>query len=219
MKKYGESFFEGKEILIDLDEDVLGKKYINGINRQSKLSCSDGRKHLVILAGRVMSDNSDIRSGSRLYYIPLIKKFLQAGMAVHLHTLRIILDKDGINQYEVLKKAFPNLFFIEKPLDFSGDNWKDSYSVLSRYDYGIMHNYLEGTSNSEFDKFNIPHRYYEYLLSHVIPILPQNKTVVLEKIITNNKSGVVYKDISELHNDYNINFDVMSFEDYIKKVY
>ena len=217
--KYGKSFFSHKDVMVNLDEDVLGTKYINGVQRQKKLSDTDNKIHLVILAGRVMSDTSDKRSGSRLFYIPLIREFLEAGMAVHLHTLEICNDTNGVNQYEVLKNIYPELFFIEPPLDFSGDAWKNSYSVLSRYDYGIMHNYIEGTSNTEFDKYNIPHRYYEYLLSHVIPILPQGKTIVLENTINENKSGVVYKDIIDLKKTHEVCFDCISFDEYIRRVY
>lgn len=218
-EKYGKSFFNGKDIITDVDEDVLGSKYINGIIYQKKLSSLDGNKHLVILASKVFSDNLDIRSGSRLFYIPLIKECIEAGLIVHLHTLRIMPDNNGIDQYELLKNEYPNSFFIEQPLNFNGNGWKDAYSTLSRYDYGILHNFVEGTSNSEFDKYNIPHRYYEYLLAHVTPVLLKNKTLVMQRIMEEKRTGVLYTAIHELLDSHKVYYETTSFSEYIKGIY
>ncbi len=219
VKKYGKALFDNKEIICGLDEDAIGKKYISGMVYLDKLSKIDGKYHVVILAGRVFSDNTDLRSGSRLYYIPMIKECIKAGLIVHLHTMHIYNDKLGINQYEVLKEQYPDTFFIEPALDFTGENWKNAYSTLTRYDYGIMHNFIEGTPNTEFDKYNIPHRYYEYQLAHVAPLLLNNKTIVMQRILKEQQTGVIYSDFKELLKPLTVTFNINCFANYIKELY
>lgn len=218
-EKYGDSIFRGKEIITQLDEDALGEKFIKGIEYAPKLSERDGKKHVVILASKVFSDFSDPRSGSRLFYIPLIKSFIESGVVVHLHTLLIVPDKDGVNQYERLCKEYPGYFIIESPLAFDGDRWKEGYYTLSRYDYGILHNFIDNTSNSEFDKYNIPHRYFEYQLAHVTPILLKGKTIVMERVMKDKSSGIIYCSPKELLTDHTIKFDIRSFNTYIQQLY
>ena len=219
VNKYGETLFKGKEVIIEQDEDALGEKFIKGIEYAPKLSVQDGKKHVVILASKVFSDSLDTRSGSRLFYIPLIKSFIESGIVVHLHTLLIVPDKEGINQYEKLSQEFPNSFIIESPLAFDGERWKEGYCTLSRYDYGILHNFIENTSNSEFDKYNIPHRYFEYQLAHVVPILLEGKTIVMERVMKEKQSGVIYKSPKDLLAEHKIIFDIRSFNKYINSLY
>lgn len=218
-KKYGKSFFKNKKILTGLDEDAIGDEHINSVKYLPKLSETDGRRHLVILCGRAFSDASDKRSGSRLYYVALIKEFLDAGFAVHLHTLKMIPDSNGVNQYEVLKEKYKESFFIEPPLSFDDNHFVESYGILSRYDCGVLHNFVEGTPNTEFDKYNIPHRYYEYELAHVAPILLRGKTIVMERLLEEKKSGVVYSKPSEISLKEKCVYDIRSFSDYIKALY
>lgn len=218
-RKYGKSLFENKDILTGLDEDAIGEEHINKVKYQKKLSEEDGRRHLVILCGRAFSDSSDKRSGSRLFYVDLIKEFLDAGFAVHLHTLKIIPDSSGVNQYEVLRQKYSNSFFIEAPLSFDDDHFVESYGTLSRYDYGVLHNFVEGTPNTEFDKYNIPHRYYEYELAHVAPILLRGKTIVMQRILEEKKSGVVYSKPNEINLSNKCIYHISSFADYMKALY
>lgn len=217
--KYGTSIFKDKEVVIELDEDALGDKFIKGIDYSPKLSEQDGQKHVVILASKVFSDSSDPRSGSRLFYIPLIRSFIESGLIVHLHTLLVVPDKNGVNQYERISQDYPGKFIIEAPLAFDGERWKEGYYTLSRYDYGILHNFIENTSNSEFDKYNIPHRYFEYQLAHVVPILLEGKTIVMERVMKEKQSGVIYKSPKELLAEHKIVFDIRSFSKYINSLY
>ncbi len=217
-KKYGNSIFEGKTVLTDLDEDAIGTLYINAFSPAEKMSAKDHKKHVVILAGRVMSDSVDTRSGSRLFYIPMIREFIDAGLIVHLHTLQILPDRNGIDQYHALSEQNCDEFFIEKPLDFEND-WINAYRVLSRYDYGIMHNYIRGTSNTLFDMYNIPHRYYEYQLAGVAPLLKKDETVVLQRLFTEQNTGIIYDNPAELLKDHHIDFKVTDFRSYITALY
>ena len=217
-KKYGKELFNEKEILLDLDEDFCGKEAVKNFLPLTKLSLSDSKLHVVILAGKVFSDTSNKRSGARLCYLSMINEFLSVGLVVHLHTLKIYPDKNGVNQYEKLAYENPN-FIIEKPLNFN--NPQEAMAILSRYDYGIMHNYIEGTSNSDFDKYNIPHRYYEYQIAEVIPLLKKGKTVVLEDLIFEKRTGCIYTDCREIlkFNKNNIVFCKQTFSDYIGMLY
>lgn len=217
-KKYGKSLFNGKKIVFNLDEDYRSKFVMNKLELQDKYSLTDGKKHVVILAGRVMSDSKDSRSGSRLYYIPMIREFVEKGFIVHLHCLNIVNDQNGVNQYEQLREQYPKNFVIEVPLDFEHSSI-ESYKILSKYDYGILHNFIEGTSNSEFDKVNIPHRYYEYQIAEVAPIVKKGNTKVFEEILLMTKSGIVYSELEELFDDINVQYFKPSFFDYISALY
>ena len=217
-KKYEKGLFVNKEIVTGVDEDAIGKRYIDGFVLPQKLSELDGKKHVVILAGRVMSDATNSRSGSRLYYVPLIKEFIEAGLIVHLHTLNIIADKDGIDQYGLLAQNNPGSFYIEAPLDFEND-WENAYQTLARYDYGVMHNYIKGTSNTIFDMYNIPHRYYEYLLAQVAPLLKDGETIVMQRMFSEIPTGIIYNQASELMADHHVMFKITDFKSYFEALY
>lgn len=217
--KWGDDVFNGKKIITGFDEDWLSQDEISLIVKKKKLSELDGRLHAVILAGRVMSDRSDKRSGARLCYIPLIRELLESGMAVHLHTLRIINDVHGVNQYELLKAEYPDAFYIENPLRMEGEDIVESLSLLSRYDLGIMHNYVSNTSNTAFDRYNIPHRYYEYEAAGVAPILQRGETLVMERVLKENQSGIVYSQLDEIKAVPECSFQTPTFKQYIKALY
>lgn len=219
LNKWGADVFKGKEVISGLDEDWLSQNEISSIIQRKKLSELDGRLHAVILAGRVMSDRSDKRSGARLCYVPLIRELLESGMAVHLHTLRIINDVHGVNQYELLKAEYPDAFYIENPLRMEGEDIVESLSLLSRYDLGIMHNYVSNTSNTAFDRYNIPHRYYEYEAAGVAPILQRGETLVMERVLKENQSGIVYSQLNEIKTIPECSFQTPTFKQYIKALY
>jgi hypothetical protein len=194
-----------KKFIIGIDEDWRSIKIANLCNNLQieKMSMKDGVSHFVILAGQVYSDLSNLRSGARLYYIPLIKKILEKGFHVHIHTKKIISDISGIDQYSLLESRYPNLLHIEKALNFEEDP-NGAYSVLSGYDFGILHANVDGSSTSKFDETNIPHRIYEYLYSGVLPItqnfqkkiiestFPDLPIINLENLLSLNKPHVNY---------------------------
>ena len=218
-KKYGNELFDDKEMLTNLDEDWLSEAQINGIEIREKLSVADHRLHAVILAGRVMSDQTDVRSGSRLFYLPMIRGMIKAGIVVHLHTLKVIPDSNGVNRYALLEKEFPDLFHIEAPLNMEGAGIHEALSILSRYDLGVLHNYIEGTSNSAFDQYNIAHRYYEYQAAGVVPILEEGRTIVMERMMREGNSGILYRSFSEITNTAHITFHCPSFKQYIEALF
>ena len=215
ISKYG-NIFKDKTVLYNLDEDVRGKDMCN-IALSNKLSSVDKRIHAVILAGRVLSTPHDKRSGGRLYYIPLIEKLLSNNIIVHLHT-NTIIEYNGYNPYIELSQKNPNLI-IEKKLDFIQES-TTAYKVLSRYDIGILHAHIQGHEVTEFDRINIPHRYYEYHLAHVIPvdIIGQNR--LIDEKAKENKA-IVVKEFSELSLDKisKIKWETPTFSQYIYELY
>lgn len=216
--KYGKKIFYKKSLLLNLDEDVRSIRLRDEIQYSEKLSKFDNRIHAVILAGRVLCNKEDKRSGGRLYYYDTINDLLNSGFVVHLHTKQIIPFNDE-NQYEEL--ALNNQDFkIEAPLDFENDSLQ-AYSILSRYDIGILHAMIKTESVYLFDRVNIPHRYYEYILAHVCPIVREGETIVTEKIIKEKKMGIVYKKLSDIRLDMitNMIYDNTFFYDYITSIY
>ncbi|NLD49176.1 MAG: hypothetical protein GX660_18605 [Clostridiaceae bacterium] len=216
-KKYGQGFVDKKKMVYNIDEDVRTYRLRGNIEYEKKLSNLDNKIHAVILAGRVLSDPSDSRSGGRLYYIDLIKKLLSAGIVVHLHTANIV-EHDGNNPYKELASTNRD-FIIEDKLDFSKEPEK-AYGILSRYDVGICHAHLPNSEVTEFDKVNIPHRYYEYHLAHVAPIDIRGGNLLLEKKMKDNHALIV-NSFSELYLDdiRKIDWDTPFFADYINELY
>ena len=216
-KKYSDDIFKNKTIIYGLDEDVRTKRLLNKLKYDTKLSEKDGKIHAVILAGRVLSNPTDSRSGGRLYYVNLIKDLLNEGIVVHLHTANII-PFNGTNPYQDLAKEYTN-FHIENKLDFT-DDYENAYKILSRYDIGICHAHLPNTEVTEFDRINIPHRYYEYHLAHVVPVDLRGGNFLLEM---KAKMGfaLIYDNYHEIKlNDLqNIKWDIPTFSEYMKKLY
>ena len=214
-KKKG--LFDNKIIVFDVDEDWRESSLPNKISFKSKKSLQDGKRHAVILAGRVLSNPDDKRSGSRLYYVDLIKELLKAGVVVHLQAKRIV-PYNGYNPYLELQKESKD-FFIENTIDFS-KNELLSYSILSEYDFGILHAHCTKQSSYLFDRVNIPHRYYAYHLAHVVPIDKRGENIIIDKKASQNHA-IVYENIDEIvsANLANIVWDMPSLRQYFETLY
>lgn len=216
-KKYPH-VFDGKEMLFDLDEDFRKDGTEKTIKYAQKLSVKDKKIHAVLLAGRILSDPNDVRSGSRLYYVDLINKMLNCGIVIHLYTRAITPCEDGSNPYLELAKENKN-FVIEGPLDISKDPGA-AYSLLSRYDIGILHAHYGTGSSYYFDKVNLPHRYFAYQLAHVAPVdikgenlLVDDKAKEKHALIVNDFSEITFEKIAEIEWEY------PSLKDYIQTIF
>lgn len=222
-KKYGNHLFEKKNLLIGPDENALPKCILDKIVYQEKLSQNDGRKHIVILSYRVDSAPNRERDQGRYYYIDTITQMIKAGLCVHLHCAQYN-DFNGVNKYAELKDKKPDQFFMEKPLnmkrDSTADQWVSSCEILSRYDFGLMHNIDDNSTVSEFDKINIPHRFFAYEAAHVAPIILRGSNIVLEKRFKSEKCGVVVDDISDLNSVdiSDIHYVNPTYEDYLDSI-
>ena len=170
--KYSEyNFFDKKKILTNIDEEVKPSFIIDSIIKKPKFSKKTRKIHIAILTGKAFSDLSDKRSGARQFYVKLIYEMLQLGYRVDMFCFKIVNDKNGVNQYEKLLSKNPDSFRIKKPLKINFENDKslskvlESYSILSQYDYGFIHNYEDNCEVSRFDSINIPHRFHQYQAS------------------------------------------------------
>ena len=216
ISKYG-NIFDGKEVQIGPDEDVRSKRILQNIVYDKKYSEVDKKIHAVILAGRVLSTSTDKRSGGRLFYIPMIEELLRAGFVVHLHTGAIV-EYEGKNPYKELAENNSD-FVIEEKLDFLNDTI-NAYKILSRYDVGVLHAHIVDTEVTEFDKVNIPHRYYEYELAHVVPIEKRGGNILMEKK-AEERHALIYDELNDISIEkiQCIEWDKPTFEEYVKEVF
>lgn len=223
-KKYGTHFFDGKKVLIGYDENALPSCILDNIKYQEKLSKIDGKLHLVILTFRVDSAPNRERDEGRYYYIDIIKELIKHGIVVHLHCAQYN-DYHGVNYYKQLADEYPQMFYMEQSLTMkhnsSQEEWVDSCEILSRYDVGLLHNIVDSSSVSEFDRINIPHRFFAYEAAHVIPILKKGENIVLERKFNSEKCGFVYEDFADLPKvlDSHFTYHTPSYEDYLTSIF
>ena len=134
--------------------------------------------------------------------------------------MKFELDENGVNLYKLLSERNPK-FKVHSSLDFVNDT-DNAYNQLASYDYGILHNFIKGESVSYFDKYNIPHRFFEYQLANVIPVIVKDQTIVVKQLILDKKCGIVVQEYSDLLNhrkEDEINFLNLSFKDFIRTLY
>lgn len=223
-QKYGSSLFDGKDVRIGYDENALPSCIINNIYYREKYSVRDGRTHMVILTYRVDSAPNRERDQGRYYYIDVIRKMIKAGIVVHLHCTQYN-NSGGINRYEELAKEYPENFYMEKSLEMkhssSQEEWIHSCEILSQYDVGLLHNIVENSSVSEFDRINIPHRFFAYEAAHVIPVVRKGENCVLERMFEEKKCGYIFdsfEDITEVHN-LKFEYYTPTYESYLKSIF
>lgn len=183
---------------VDWRSKFIFDKYIR--NKQvQKLSERDGRLHVCILASRTIWDPKETRSKGRYYYVDIIEKLLKSGFVVHLHTNAIIKSLDEPifvrdNPYTHLEKRFPGKFLIEKPIDLKRP---EGYYELMRYDLGLLTSgKVEDEIFMEFEKYNIPNRYYEYKHAGVVPIAPKG---VLKYMEENCEDVIFFEEPTEIY--------------------
>lgn len=223
-RKYGEKIFEKKKVLLGYDENVLPECILSNINYQRKLSSIDLKVHVAILTFRVDSIPNRERDQGRYYYIDVIRKLINAGIVVHLHCAQYN-DDNGVNRYQELATQNPGMFYLESSLEMkhssSCQQWVESCEILSRYDIGLLHNIVDNSSVSEFDRINVPHRFFAYEAAHVVPIIARGENVVLERIFNRYNCGFVYDKLEELSNIIGRNFDYYtpSYTEYLKAIF
>ncbi len=223
-KKYGNNFFDNKKIILGPDENALPACIIDNVNHKEKYSIKDGKIHLVILASVVDSEPCSKTTQSRYYYIEIIKKIIEEGIIVHLHC-RKFNEYGGGNRYKELADAYQGKFYIEEALDMAADSslesWINSCEILSQYDIGFFHNVVEGSSISDYDKINVPHKFFAYGAAHVVPVVKRGDNDVLEKMFDEKNCGFVFDELSDLKQINNHKFDyyIPTYESYLKSVF
>jgi hypothetical protein len=172
-----------------------------------KLSHFDKIPHVCILTGQAIWDPSDKLTGNRTYYIDIINDLIKIGAKVHLHALKIVKNSetkpvDENNPYLDLAKT--GKLIIEPPLNLYAGS-KD-YLILKRYDAGILHPKISEELKQtnyllyKFHQINIPHRFYEYEIADVVPLLEKNSAYYMEQLINQKGFGIVYSDLEDLKN-------------------
>ena len=223
-KKYGASFFNGKKVLLGYDENALPACVLDKIQYKEKLSTKDHQVHIAILTFRVDSAPGRSRDQGRYYYIDVIKKLMDAGLIVHLHCAQYN-DDNGVNRYKELAEQNPGKFFMEKPLEMkhssTTEEWVESCEILSQYDIGLLHNIVENSTVSEFDRINIPHRFFAYEAAHVLPVIEKGSNVVLERMFAEKRCGFVYSELIDLPIVLNQKFSYYtpSYKDYLRGIF
>jgi len=223
-KKYGSVFFTGKQVLIGPDENVLPSCILDRIRYQPKLSAQDGKVHVVILTFRVDSAPNRSRDEGRYYYLDLIRSLIDAGLVVHLHCARYN-DDNGVNRYALLAQEREGEFYMEPPLEMKhstgAEEWARSCEILSRYDAGILHNIVEDSSVSEFDRINVPHRYFAYEAAHVIPLVQRGNSPVLERRFAEKHCGFVFDRLEDIQNvlQTDAQFETQTYESYLQQIF
>lgn len=194
-----------KKKAIFADVDYRGKfvyeKYLrNRIGKIKKLSETDGKHHVCILAMRSVWDKNESRSSGRYYYVDIIKELLKAGFVVHLRTKFLIKSVDEPifspdNPYFEMAREYPESFKIEPPIDLMNP---EGYFELAKYDYGLL---TSGAASDrlflEFERYNIPNRYYEYKMAGVIPIAPKGTLQYMEQT---TKDVVFFEKCTDIYN-------------------
>jgi len=220
-KKYSIDI-SGKSIFADIDWRSKSAHEILKDSKVEKLSHKDGKVHVVILSGRVVWDKNESRSQGRYYYVPIIKELIQEDFVVHLHTRALLESVDNPvyyepNPYSQMLSEYPNNFIIEKPLDL---NDIGNYKILMKYDLGLLNSGIGGKDEfEEFEKINIPNRFYEYLFANVVPISPKGILKYMEYKF--NNEVIFFENAKELRslcsninpNNYEFN---KYFDDFIQ---
>ncbi len=223
-EKYGSGLFHGKQLLLGYDENVLPSCILGHVPYREKLSVTDGMVHLVILSFRVDSSPHGKRDAYRYYYLDVIQQLIAANIVVHLHCAQFN-DDNGVNRYTELHRQFPDRFHLEPPLDMKYDStpeaWTEACAVLSQYDAGLLHNIVANSSVSEFDRINVPHRYFAYEAAHVTPILRQGENPILEERFIRQHCGFVYRQFSDLSQLLTTStlYDTPCYEDYLQAIF
>jgi hypothetical protein len=159
-----------------------------------KLSSKDNRPHVVILTRIAEFDNSgNVRRGSRINYVSIIETLAKENICIHLKAMSIRDTSEGKSYikdspYHNLAKLYPDNVYIESPLDM---NINSGYLELAKFDFGIIHNYVEGELINDFSKINIPNRVFEYFTAQVEPIVIHNTLVEVESIILQEGYGII----------------------------
>lgn len=149
------------------------------------------------------------RRGDRINYVEFCRLAALRNLNINLNALAIVsnVGDDGQfgfdNPYRLLQQAGD--LEITKPYDFTSI---DGYLELSNNDYGILHNPLS-SKHDKFDDYNVPNRFFEYLLGGVVPIVFRHQNPELARYCEEKELGVVVDNIDELSNLPIVNSDML----------
>lgn len=154
------------------------------------------------------------RRGSRVNYIKVIDIFLSLGAKVSLYVNKICYTYGSPNEnkntpYHILNDQNHNFELIQGPLSL---NLLKDYEFFYNYDYGFLHNYIEGEVVNRFNSINIPNRLFEYLNMGVKPIILEGSLKEAEKILKAVEIYFPLKRYSDLLNKHELEPNSFCFE-------
>lgn len=197
---YGSAIFEKKEIYYS-DQDQRSRYHYELVKNlaTTKHSFSDGKIHVAIVVGQVANEACD-RSGNRYVIYNTILDLLNNGFIVHLFVKSIIKSRSdplvlSQSDYHDLQRDNENFIMSFEPMTLGSTIYKE----IVKCDFGYLHDDVDKINVPlfEFQKINIPNRYYEYLVAGLIPIALKRTTFCYQNILL-QKTGLVLNDFTEL---------------------
>lgn len=153
---YGEKVLASAGSIRFMDEDVRYSKLKKFI---SSLEVEKVPNSVVILTGRLLLE-SVTPSDERYIYYDYCIDLVKSGYQVFIHTPKS--TKSVLEAYRAIEGVS-----VLNPLDLESSI--EDYRILSRYEFGVMHNPRVKEKLSSFTLINVPNRYYEYEMCNVQP--------------------------------------------------
>lgn len=163
--------------------------------RLRKSSFDDGVIKICVLTGRISDDVSSGRFGNRYSIEEHIRHLVTVGGRVYLHTGQ--RSGGSIPNY-IRELTEGDSFVLGRELRLTPGN--GDYAVLLDYDYGFMHPPVDPKLIDlvEFQKVNIPNRYYEYVACGIKPLVVRGTLPIVEGWIAESGFGIVFSDYNDL---------------------
>tara|TARA_B100001093_G_scaffold464124_1_gene480749 strand:+ start:3045 stop:4298 length:1254 start_codon:yes stop_codon:yes gene_type:complete len=198
---YGNKIFINNKLFYS-DQDQRSRYHYQIVNSLdvTKYSAKDGKIHIAIIAG-VVACEACSRSGNRYVIFNSILNLINCGFVVHLFIKDVIksrLQPMALSEsiYHDLERNNQNFVMSFEPMVLGSRIYED----IVRCDFGYLHDDV-GHKNLplfEFQKINIPNRYYEYLVADLIPIALKRSTFCYQNVLI-EEIGIVLEDLAELN--------------------
>lgn len=198
---YGSEIFSSNTLFYS-DQDQRSRYHhqiVNSLDTE-KYSVKDGKIHIAIIVGQVACEACS-RSGDRYVIFNSILDLIHNGFVVHLFVKDVIKSRAqpvslSESIYHELERKNSNFIMSFEPMVLGSRIYED----IVRCDFGYLHDDVDHKNLSlyEFQKINIPNRYYEYLVTGLIPISLKRSTFCYQNLLV-EEIGFVLKDLADLN--------------------
>lgn len=191
---YGPNIFKDKNLFYS-DQDQRSRYHHQLVSNleSKKFSVQDGKLHIAIIVGQVACQACS-RSGDRYVIFPSILRLLGKGLIVHLFVKDIIKSRsepESIKEsiYHDLARKNSNLIISFEHMRLGSRIYED----IVRCDLGYLHDDVDHNNMPlfEFQKINMPNRYYEYVVSGLLPMSLKRTTFCYQDLIVEEKGFVL----------------------------
>ena len=198
---YGNELF-GLARLLFADHDHRSNHHRDLLRRfdATKNRDSDGLIHIAVVVGQAACEPC-ARSGDRYVIVQSIMELLDRGFFVHLFAKAVIKSRTEpieVNKsiYHELEKKNSRFRMSFEPMNVGSRIYED----IVKCDYGYLHDDVDMSNVGlfEFQKINIPNRYYEYLIAGLVPVAISRESESYQNKLVRD-CGVLVSDYSELH--------------------